>query len=96
MLFIMNNDVLCMCETRCDDTDMKQYSDTSHLINETQAGFRQAYSILDHVFLLKCVIDLFKWRKRKLSCLFVDYRKAFDMVWREGLWHKLVRDNVNG
>ncbi len=48
------------------------------------------------MFLLKCNVDLFKWNKRKLFCLFVDYTKAFDMVWREGLWWKLVRDNVNG
>ncbi len=48
------------------------------------------------MFLLKCIIDLFKWKKRKLFCLFVDYKKAFDMVWREGLWWKLVRDNVSG
>ena len=74
---------------------LKQYSETNHLINEIQAGFRQAYSTLDHIYLLKCIIDLFKWRKRKLFCLFVDYKKAFDMVWREGLWYKLVRDNVN-
>ena len=24
------------------------------------------------------------------------YKKTFDSVWREGLWNKLVRDNVNG
>ncbi len=28
--------------------------------------------------------------------LFVDYTKAFDKVWRERLWWKLVRDNGNG
>lgn len=28
--------------------------------------------------------------------MFVDYKKAFDMVWREGLWYKLVKEKVNG
>ncbi len=28
--------------------------------------------------------------------LFVDYKIFFNMVWRTGLWYKLVRDNVNG
>ncbi len=32
----------------------------------------------------------------KLYCLFIDYRKVFYGVWREGLWRKLVIDNVNG
>ena len=75
---------------------LKQYSDNNLIIGETQAGFRQEYSTLDHIFLLKCVVELFKWKKKKLFCLFIDYKKAFDMVWREGLWYKLVRDNVNG
>ena len=75
---------------------LKHYSETKNIINKTQAGFRQGYSTLDHMYLLKCIIELFKWRKRKLFCLFVDYKKAFDMVWREGLWYKLIRDNVNG
>ncbi len=66
------------------------------MINETQVGFRKEYSTLDHMFLLKCIVDLFKRKKRKLFCLFVDYKKAFDNVWREGLWWKLIKDNVNG
>ncbi len=28
--------------------------------------------------------------------MFVDYAKAFDMVWREGLWYKLAKGNVKG
>ncbi len=45
------------------------------------------------MLLLRCIIDLFKWERRKLYCLFVDNTKAFDNVWREGLWWKLVKDN---
>ncbi len=41
---------------------LKQYSDAQEIINETQAGFREGYSTLDHIFLLKCVVDLFKWK----------------------------------
>ncbi len=72
------------------------YSSKLFPINETQAGFRQGNSTLNHIFLIKCVNDLFNWKKRKLFCLFVDYKKAFDMVWREGLWLKLVKEDVQG
>ena len=75
---------------------LTMYSITINIINETQAGFRQDYSTLHHIFLLKSVIDLFNWRKNKLFCLFVDYKKAFDLVWRDGLWFKLVKEKVNG
>lgn len=75
---------------------LKDYSETFAVINENQAGFRAGYSTLDHMFVLKCIIDLYKWKKKKLFCLFVDYSKAFDMVWREGLWCKLVKSNITG
>ncbi len=75
---------------------LKQYSEDNYLLNETQAGFRQEYSTLDHMFLFKYIIDLFKWKKRKLYCLFVAYKKAVDNVWREWLGWKFVSDNDNG
>ena len=37
-----------------------------------------------------------KHKKSKLFCAFIDFRKAFDSVWRAGLWSKLIRYNVNG
>ncbi len=70
---------------------LKQYSEVNRIINKTQAAFRQGLFVL-----LKCVADLFKWRKRKLLVLFLDHKKAFDMEWREKLRYKLVRDNVDG
>ncbi len=74
---------------------LTEYSNTFNINKETQASFRQEYSTLDHVFLLKCVTDLFNWRK-KLFCLFVDYKKAFVLVWHDSLWYKLVKAKVNG
>lgn len=32
----------------------------------------------------------FKHKKKKLFCAFVDFKKAFDSVWRAGLWKKLL------
>ena len=72
------------------------YCDERDLIHESQAGFRKGYSIIDNLFMLKCIIDLFVWKKRKLFCLFIDYRKAFDMVWRDGLWYKLIKAGITG
>ena len=61
---------------------LKQYFEANHLIDETQAGFKQEYSTLDHIYLLKCIIDMFKWRKKKLFCLFVDYKRL--LIWCGG------------
>ena len=70
------------------------YNDEINLIYESQAGFRKGYSTIDHIFVLTCLIDLFVWKKNKLFCLFVDYSKVFDMVWRDGLWYKLVKHGI--
>ena len=73
-----------------------KFADSLNLLNENQAGFRNGYSTVDHIFLLKNVIDLFITNKRKLFCAFIDYRKAFDTVWHAGLWYKLIQNNISG
>jgi hypothetical protein len=35
-------------------------------------------------------------KKKKLYCAFIDFAKAFDTVWRKGLWHKLLGNEFNG
>ena len=65
-------------------------------LNENQAGFRSGYSTVDHIFTLHVLTELFKQKKKKLYCLFVDYSKAFDSVWRAGLWMKLLGHGING
>ena len=31
-----------------------------------------------------------------MYCTFIDFKKAFDTVWRLGLWQKLVKNNITG
>ena len=75
---------------------LNTFAEKSNLINETQAGFRKAYSTIDNIFILNCLIDIVKSKKKKLYCCFVDFKQAFDSIWRVGLWQKLRRENING
>ena len=68
----------------------------NELLSEVQPGFRKGYSTAEQVFNLKCLIDLTLESKKKLHCGFVDFRKAFDTVWRAGLWVKLINTNITG
>ena len=75
---------------------LADFCEENEIIKEIQAGFRQGYSTVDHVFVIKSLIDLFLHRRKKLFCLYIDYRKAFDLVWRDGLWYKLLKEGVDG
>ncbi len=68
----------------------------NNILKETQAGFRSECSTVDHIFVLNGIIDLFCFKARELYCSFVDYRKAFDTIWRHGLWLKLLKYGLNG
>lgn len=75
---------------------LNNYLEEINLLNENQAGFRQNYATTDHIFTLHCIIELLKFQKKKLFCSFIDFSKAFDSVWRVGLWKKLLESKVNG
>ena len=66
------------------------------LLNENQFGFRKGYSTIDSIFVLHLLFELLKLKKKKLFCAFIDFAKAFDTVWRSGLWSKLLLHTVNG
>ena len=72
------------------------YLESLGLLCEEQAGFRKGYGTVDHIFNLKCLIDLYLFRRKKLYCAFIDYRKAFDSVNRILLWQKLLRNGIDG
>ena len=48
------------------------------------------------IFVLYAFFGLLKLKKKKLFVTFVDFDKAFDKVWRDGLWCKLLLNNING
>ena len=75
---------------------LNSFTDHHHILNENQAGFRSGYSTTDHIFTLHILSEILKHNKKKLFCSFIDFSKAFDSLWRVGLWMKLLSNNING
>ena len=76
---------------------LNKYANEVNLLNENQAGFRKSYSTLEHIFLLSNTIGiLVKKCNKKLYCAFIDYKKAFDTVWRSALWYKMLKEGITG
>jgi hypothetical protein len=45
---------------------------------------------------LHALISIYFSFGRKLVCSFIDFKSAFDTVWRIGLWQKMQKSNVQG
>ena len=52
-----------------------------------QAGFRPKNSTIDHGINLRHIIEKVWEKKEVVFCWFVDFRKSFDMVPRDNIWH---------
>ena len=65
------------------DKRLGVFTNTNNIIPEEQAGFREGYSTIDHIFSLYAMIQKQFTKDRKLYVCFVDYKKAFDSVNRE-------------
>ena len=80
-----------------------KYLEVNNLFSPYQFGFRKNRRTSDCVFLLKTAIDKMFCTKglknsssSKLYVAFVDFRKAFDSVWRKGLFLKMQRLGITG
>ena len=82
--------------TSVNNRRVSMYLEEYNLIGEEQAGFRSGYSTLDDIFSIKCIIDIYLSKNKGLFSAFIDYRKAFDNIWRIGLWRKLLQHSING
>ena len=65
------------------------------LIGDYQIWFKKDPRPADHFFVLKSAIDKYLGNGKKMYVCFVDYQKAFDNIWREGLCYKMMNAGVS-
>ena len=68
------------------------------LINEEQIGFLKDNRTTDHITTLKAVVNKYvgDQKGKKLFTCFIDFQKAFDSVWHDGLFRKMENKGING
>ena len=64
-------------------------TNNNQILKYNQVGFRKGFRTSDHVFTIKTVINKYLQENKKLYLCFVDFRKAYDSIWREALFYKL-------
>ena len=84
----------CKTYTAILNKRLSDYCEKYGIIVDEQAGFRRERSTVDHLFTLT---EIIKYRRPKHTyCAFIDIAKAYDKVWREGLWYKLWKAGIRG
>ena len=66
------------------------------LLVDEQAGFRVGRSCADQLLILTEVLAEHRQVGKKVVACFIDVRKAYDRVWRDGLWRALWQKGVRG
>jgi hypothetical protein len=75
---------------------LTSWADAAQTICEEQAGFRAGRSTLEHLFVLHEVIGARRESKQRTFLAFLDARRAYDRVWRDGLRLKLWKGGMQG
>ena len=74
---------------------LNKYIEDNNLIKYNQIGFRKAFRTADHVFTIKTLIDKYQNAGKRLYMCFIDFKKAYDTIWREGLFYKLLKQGIS-
>ena len=70
------------------------YCENNGILIDEQAGFRRGRSSSDQLYILTETIK--HNRPKPTYCAFIDISKAYDKVWRSGLWYKLWKIGIRG
>lgn len=75
---------------------LQHYLEKNNIITHNQSGFRKGRTTIDQIVRLQHDIRRGQQRKHYTIAVFLDFSKAFDMVWHEGLLHKISHIKVKG
>ena len=65
-------------------------------LSESQAGFIFGRSCVDNLFVLNEVTQGRLQEGKKTFSFFLDIKKAYDTVWRDGLWYRMLEMGIQG
>ena len=64
-------------------------------LSDEQAGFRKDRSTVQQILCLRLIAEKHREVDQEVYNCFVDFKKAFDLVWHEGLWAVLRSYGIN-
>jgi len=65
-------------------------------IVEEQGGFRTGRGCMDQIWILNEVVQMRREKNKKTYLAFIDFKKAYDVVWRDALFYKIAAMGIRG
>ena len=65
------------------------------ILSDVQAGFRKGRSTVEYIFNCRILMERHIESQKDLYHNFIDFKKAFDRVWHDGLWSSLQKYGIN-
>ena len=75
---------------------LSDWSESNGIISDEQGGFRRKRGTPDQIFIMRELISSRKERNLPTLVTYIDARKAYDTVWREGNYVRLFDIGVQG
>ena len=73
-----------------------KHLDKGRALHGGQAGFRVGRGCVDNIYTLNELVQGTLKEGKETYAFFLDVQKAYDSVWRNGLWFKLWEFGVRG
>ena len=69
-----------------------------NVLSKSQIGFLPNHRTTDHIYTLHTLINkhVHQTKNGKIFACFIDFKKAFDSIWHEGLYYKILQSGVGG
>ena len=81
--------------TRILGNRIRKWAKDLNVLPKEQFGFQKGKRTTDAIFILNSLAEHQIFKKKKLYCCFVDFKKAFDSVSHSLLWSKLSAMNIS-
>ena len=77
------------------DKRIRAWSERVGCLSDLQGGFRSGRGTTDQMFILNEIVTSRKEKGSSTFLAFIDIAKAYDTVWRPGLWLKLQQSGLD-
>jgi hypothetical protein len=74
---------------------IKNWIEKRYKGNEEQSGFTKGRSTVEHIYVIRQILEKCNMQQEDISLIFYDLVKAYDSVPRKLLWQALGKANVN-